>query len=78
VLGVTDVSLAKDDKGQWRLDITRPHEPPVALLDLLPLLPELPESTAVLGIDEEGAPLLLPFADPNMTHVLVAGTNAAG
>lgn len=78
VLGVTDVSLAKDDRGQWRLDITRPHEPPVALLDLLPLLPELPESTAVLGIDEEGAPLLLPFADANMTHVLVAGTNAAG
>lgn len=78
VLGVTDVSLAKDEMGQWRLDITRPHEPPVALLDLLPLLPELPESTAVLGIDEEGAPLLLPFADPTMTHVLVAGTSASG
>lgn len=78
VLGVTDVSLAKDEMGQWRLDITRPHEPPVALLDLLPLLPELPESTAVLGIDEEGAPLLLPFADPTMTHVLVAGTTASG
>ena len=51
VLGVTDVSLAKDDKGQWRLDITRPHEPPVALLDLLLLLPELPARTAVLVID---------------------------
>lgn len=78
VLGVADVSLAKDERGQWRLDIVRPHEPPVALLDLLPLLPELPESTAVLGMDEEGAPLLLPFADPNITHVLVAGTEGAG
>ncbi|MCA9916383.1 MAG: AAA family ATPase [Anaerolineales bacterium] len=78
VLGVTDVSLAKDERGQWRLDIVRPHEAPVALLDLLPLLPELPESTAVLGMDEEGAPLLLPFADPDITHALLVGAAGAG
>jgi len=78
VLGVADVSLVKDERGQWRLDIVRPHEPPVALLDLLPLLPDLPESTAVLGIDEEGAPLLLPFSDPDITHVWVAGAQEAG
>lgn len=78
VLGVADVSLVKDERGQWRLDIVRPHEPPVALLDLLPLLPALPESTAVLGIDEEGAPLLLPFADPDITHALLVGADGAG
>ncbi len=78
VLGVADVNLVKDEQGQWRLDIVRPHEPPVALLDLLPLLPELPESTAVLGMDEEGAPLLLPFADPEISHVLVAGNEGSG
>ncbi|WP_420642267.1 FtsK/SpoIIIE domain-containing protein [Candidatus Leptofilum sp.] len=78
VLGVSDVSLVKDEVGQWRLDIVRPHEPPVALLDLLPLLPDLPESTAVLGIDEEGAPLLLPFADPDITHALLVGVDGAG
>ncbi len=77
-LGVTDVSLVKDAQGQWRLDIVRPHEPPVALLDLMPMLPDLPENTAVLGLDEEGAPLLLPLSDPDMTHVLVAGADAAG
>ncbi|VAW43019.1 DNA translocase FtsK [hydrothermal vent metagenome] len=77
-LGVTDVSLVKDTQGQWRLDIVRPHEPPVALLDLMPMLPDLPENTAVLGLDEEGAPLLLPLSDPDMTHVLVAGADAAG
>lgn len=77
-LGVADVSLGKDENGQWRLDIVRPHEPPVALLDLLPLLPELPENTAVLGIDEEGAPLLLPFADSGISHVLIAGSAASG
>ena len=77
-LGVADVSLVKDEVGQWRLDIVRPHEPPVALLDLLPHLPELSEGTAVLGMDEEGAPLLLPFTDPNMTHVLVTGSEGAG
>lgn len=78
VLGVADVSLNKDEFGQWRLDIVRPHEPPVALLDLLPLMPDLPECTAVLGIDEEGAPLLLPFTDPDITHALVVGTGNAG
>lgn len=78
VLGVQDVALVKDERGQWRLDIVRPHDPPVALLDLLPLLPDLPERTAVLGLDEEGAPLLLPFSDANMTHVLVVGARAAG
>ncbi|MCA9897026.1 MAG: AAA family ATPase [Ardenticatenaceae bacterium] len=78
VLGVTDVSLVKDERGQWRLDIVRPHEAPVSLLDLLPLLPELPESTAVLGMDEEGAPLLLPFANPDITHALVVGMNGGG
>lgn len=78
VLGVTDVSLKKDDNGQWQLDIVRPHDPPVALLDLLPLLPELPEGTAVLGIDEDGAPLLLPFADPDITHALLVGAKGAG
>ena len=78
VLGVADVSLGKDAQGYWRLDIQRPHEPPVALLDLLPLLPELPESTAVLGMDEEGAPLLLPFSDPDITHALLIGAEGAG
>lgn len=78
VLGVADVNLVKDDQGQWRLDIVRPHEPPVALLDLLPMLPDLLESTAVLGMDEEGSPLLLPFADPDITHVLVAGIEGSG
>jgi S-DNA-T family DNA segregation ATPase FtsK/SpoIIIE len=78
VLGVSDVSLVKDEQGQWRLDIVRPHEPPVSLLDLLPLLPELPESTAVLGMDEEGAPLLLPFADPDISHALVVGAKGSG
>ncbi len=77
-LGVADVSLVKDERGQWRLDIVRPHEPPVALLDLLPLLPDLPESTAILGIDEEGAPLLLPFADLGISHVLLTGTAGSG
>lgn len=77
-LGVRDVSLVKDTQGAWRLDIVRPHEPPVALLDLMPMLPELPENTAVLGLDEEAAPLLLPLSDPDMTHVLVAGADGAG
>ena len=76
-LNVPDVRLSAED-GQLRLHIVRPEEPPVALLDLLPLLPELPPVTAVLGLAEDGRPILLDFDNPDMTHVLAAGMSGAG
>ena len=76
-LNVPDVRLSAED-GQLRLHIVRPEEPPVALLDLLPLLPDLPPVTAVLGLAEDGRPILLDFDNPDVTHVLAAGMTGAG
>jgi S-DNA-T family DNA segregation ATPase FtsK/SpoIIIE len=38
----------------------------------------MPPATAVLGLDHDGAPLLLRFPSPNVAHVLVAGTTGSG
>ncbi len=38
----------------------------------------VPPVTAVLGLDGEGAPLLLRLPSPNVVHVLLAGTTGSG
>jgi S-DNA-T family DNA segregation ATPase FtsK/SpoIIIE len=38
----------------------------------------VPPVTAVLGLDHEGAPLLLKLPSPNVAHVLIAGTTGSG
>ncbi len=76
-LNVPDIRLSAED-GQLRLHIVRPEEPPVVLLDLLPLLPDLPPITAMLGLAEDGRPILLDFDNPDVTHVLTAGMTGAG
>ena len=38
----------------------------------------MPPVTAVLGLDQEGAPLLLRLPSPNVAHVLIAGTTGSG
>lgn len=77
VLKVPDVRVSRED-GQLRLHVTRPEKPPVTLLDLLPMLPDLPPLTATLGLAEDGRPVLLDFANPDVTHVLLAGGADAG
>jgi S-DNA-T family DNA segregation ATPase FtsK/SpoIIIE len=39
---------------------------------------EIPPTTAVLGLDQEGVPLLLRLPSPNVAHVLIAGTTGSG
>ncbi|MBN1660473.1 MAG: DUF87 domain-containing protein [Anaerolineae bacterium] len=38
----------------------------------------VPPVTAVLGLDHDGAPLLLRLPSPNVAHVLIAGTTGSG
>ncbi len=51
---------------------------PVRLLPLCRRVGQAPPLTAVLGLDEEGAPLLLRLPSPDVVHVLVAGTTGSG
>jgi S-DNA-T family DNA segregation ATPase FtsK/SpoIIIE len=53
-------------------------EEPVRLLPLCRQLPDIPPCTAVLGLEEEGAPLLLRLGSPEVAHVLIAGTAGSG
>ena len=38
----------------------------------------IPPHTAVLGLDQEGVPLLVRLPSPNVAHVLIAGTTGSG
>lgn len=38
----------------------------------------IPPVTAVLGVDQQGAPLLLRLPSPDVAHVLIAGTTGSG
>ena len=40
--------------------------------------PTLPPATAILGLAEDGAPLLIRLPSPDVAHVLVAGTTGSG
>ncbi len=76
-LGVSDVRLYRKD-GAIRVEVPREHRSTVRLLPLVRSLPKLPPLAAVLGVDEEGVPLLLRLPSPDVAHVLVAGTTGSG
>ena len=74
------------EEGLVQVEVPR-DDPQV--VHLLPLCRELvtagsrgrdtvPPVTAVLGLDHEGAPLLLRLPSPNVAHVLIAGTTGSG
>ncbi len=70
-------------EGQVQVEVPRPQGRAVGLLDLCRRLaaqrPQgVPPVTAVLGLDEEGAPLLLRLPSPDVAHVLIAGTTGSG
>jgi len=70
-------------EGQVQVEVPRPQGRAVALLDLCRRLASqqpqaLPPVTAVLGLDQEGAPLLLRLPSPDVAHLLIAGTTGSG
>lgn len=77
VLGVSDVQFTRNG-GQFGLRVTRPEETPVPLLSLMPLLPQVGPATAVLGMSEQGDPVLLELLSGDVGHVLILGDTAAG
>ncbi len=80
-LGGAMVYFAPDngrDNGCLNLEVAQSEAVPIPLLELLPLLQEVPPLTAVLGLAEDGRPVLLNFGEVEMTHILIAGDEAAG
>lgn len=66
------------------IEVPRDDPRPVRLLPLYnqlisePDRPPIPPITAVLGLAEDGAPLLIRLSSPDVAHVLVAGTTGSG
>ena len=59
-------------------EIPNPEPRPVTLLGLLPEVQPLPSTTAMLGLTDDGAPLLARLASPEVAHCLIAGTTGSG
>ena len=60
------------------VEVPRTNPPPIRLLPLLRTVTDIPPVTAILGMDEEGVPLLIRLSSPSVAHVLVAGTTGSG
>jgi S-DNA-T family DNA segregation ATPase FtsK/SpoIIIE len=64
--------------GSIQVELPRSQSDPVRLLPLCGQLRQVPSVTAVLGLEQTGAPLLLRFASPDVAHVLIVGTTGSG
>ncbi|MCP4196176.1 MAG: DNA translocase FtsK [Proteobacteria bacterium] len=76
-LGVPDIRLYRRG-GAIRVEVPRNELTVVHLQRLCESIARIPALSAVLGVDEEGVPLLLRLPSPDVAHVLVAGTTGSG
>jgi len=76
-LGVADIRIYRHG-GVIRLEVPRNRSQIVTMSSLCRSIPSIPELTAVLGVDNDGAPLLLRLPSPDVAHLLVAGTTGSG
>lgn len=60
------------------LEFPNPEPRPVTLASLWPEVQPLPPATALLGLTDDGAPLMARLSSPEVAHILVAGTIGAG
>jgi S-DNA-T family DNA segregation ATPase FtsK/SpoIIIE len=68
---------------QLHVEVPRKSPQAVLLVDLMRRLcrdtrTPIPACTAVLGLDQEGVPLLLRLPSPDVAHLLIAGTTGSG
>jgi len=78
------------DGASMSIEVPRDDPQPVRLLPLFRQLADdapsiasgpggaIPPATAVLGLAEDGAPLLIRLPSPDVAHILVAGTTGSG
>jgi S-DNA-T family DNA segregation ATPase FtsK/SpoIIIE len=76
-VGNSNVRIAQSGT-HLAIQIARESRQPVRLSNLLEQLGEVPQFTAVLGLSEDGAPLLARLSAPDVGHLLIAGTTGSG
>ena len=77
ILGVPDVRIYRKD-GAVYVEAPRSRPGIVKLLAVHRSLRKRPPGSLILGVDEEGAPLLLQLTSPDVAHILVAGSTGSG
>ncbi|MBN1877944.1 MAG: DNA translocase FtsK [Anaerolineae bacterium] len=83
---VDDMALAlhvptlRIDRGEEGivLEFPNPNPRPVELLSLLSEVMPLPIATALLGLTDDGVPLLARLSAPEVAHILISGTTGSG
>ena len=76
-LGIPSCRVSRQN-GKINVEIPRETPRTVKLLALCRRLAEIPPCTAVLGLDDEGTPLLLRLPSADVAHVLIAGRTGSG
>jgi S-DNA-T family DNA segregation ATPase FtsK/SpoIIIE len=77
----SDTCRVSRQRGLVAVEIPRPDPQPVRLLPLqegLARRREIPFGTAVIGLSDKGAPLLVRLPSPQVSHLLIAGTTGSG
>jgi S-DNA-T family DNA segregation ATPase FtsK/SpoIIIE len=77
----TDTCRVSRQRGMVAVEVPRPDPQPVRLLPLQRRLAErreIPFGAALLGLADDGAPLLVRLPSPQVAHLLVAGTTGSG
>lgn len=72
-LGVPQISITREN-GRLQVAVARPTEVPVRLLDVMAMSMDVGRETAVLGLSDNGVPVLLPL----QAHTLISGIDGAG
>ena len=72
-LGVPQISISREN-GRFQVAVARPMDVPVRLLDVMAMEMDVGRETAVLGLSDEGVPVLLPL----QAHTLISGIGGAG
>jgi S-DNA-T family DNA segregation ATPase FtsK/SpoIIIE len=76
-VGSNNVRIAQSGNS-LSIQIGRERRQPVHLSRLMEQMANLPTYSAVLGLAEDGAPLVARLPSPDVTHVLIAGTTGSG
>lgn len=77
-LGVNHCRITRDGY-LIKVEVPRPDPVAVRLFPLMRnLTGNLPENAPILGLDENGVPLLLRLGSPDIAHVLVCGATGSG
>jgi len=76
-LRVPQVRISRGVEGVI-LEFANPNPQPVTLRGLLQETQPLPVATALLGLNEDGAPLLARLPAPDVAHILISGTTGCG